>query len=96
MVLIFCLFVLCIINAFYTSELQFLQRHARHDTDRTVLSSLVWRCGYSLTRACRKVMAAYRRVYDSRHLLADCQEPGSAPTPYARQSSMGYLYVFIA
>ena len=27
-------------------------------------------------------MAAYRRVYDSRHLQADCQEPGSAPEPY--------------
>jgi len=27
---------------------------------------------------------AYRRVYDSRHLQADCQEPGSAPEPYAR------------
>ena len=25
----------------------------------------------------RKVMAAYRRVYDSRHLQDDCQEPGS-------------------
>jgi len=25
-----------------------------------------------------------RRVYDSRHLQADCQEPGSAPEPYAR------------
>jgi len=24
-------------------------------------------------------MAAYCRVYDSRHLQADCQEPGSAP-----------------
>ena len=24
-------------------------------------------------------MAAYRRLYDSRHLQADCQEPGSAP-----------------
>ena len=24
-------------------------------------------------------MAAYRRVYDSRDLQADCQEPGSAP-----------------
>ena len=35
-------------------------------------------------------MAAYRRVYDSRHLQADCQEAGSAPEPYARQSSMGY------
>jgi len=30
------------------------------------------------------VMASYRRVYDSRHLQADCQEPGSAPEPYAR------------
>jgi len=39
-------------------------------------------------------MAAYRRVYDSSHLQADCQEPGSAPEPYARQSSMGYLYLF--
>jgi len=25
--------------------------------------------------------AAYRRVYDSRHLQADCQEPGSALEP---------------
>jgi len=24
-------------------------------------------------------MAAYSRVYDSRHLQADCKEPGSAP-----------------
>jgi len=24
-------------------------------------------------------MAAYRRVYDSRHLQADCREPGLAP-----------------
>ena len=31
-----------------------------------------------------KVTAAYRRVYDSCHLQADCQEPGSAPKPYAR------------
>ena len=37
-------------------------------------------------------MAAYRRVYDSRHLQADCQEPGSAPEPYAWQSRMGYLF----
>ena len=27
-------------------------------------------------------MAANRRVYDSRHLQADCQEPGSAPEAY--------------
>ena len=39
-------------------------------------------------------MAAYRRVYDSRHLQADCQEPGSASEPNARQSSMGYVYLF--
>ena len=39
-------------------------------------------------------MAAYRQVYDSRHLQADCLETGSAPEPYARQSSMGYLYLF--
>ena len=36
-------------------------------------------------------MAAYRRVYDSLYLQADCKEPGSAPEPYARQSSIGYL-----
>jgi len=30
-------------------------------------------------------MAAYRRVYDSHHLQADCQEPESAPEPYARR-----------
>jgi len=39
-------------------------------------------------------LAAYRQVYDSCHLQADYQEPGSAPEPYARQSSIGYLYFF--
>ena len=39
-------------------------------------------------------MAAYRGVCDSRHLQADCQEPGSAPEPYALESSMGYLYLY--
>jgi len=39
-------------------------------------------------------MAAYCRVNDSRHLQADCQEPGSAPEPYAWQLSMAYLYIF--
>ena len=34
-----------------------------------------------VARVTEKVMAAYRRVYDSRHLQADCQEPGSAPEP---------------
>jgi len=28
--------------------------------------------------------SSYRRVYDSRLLQADCQEPGSAPEPYVR------------
>ena len=37
-------------------------------------------------------MADYRRVCDSRHPQADCQEPESAPEPYARQSSMDYLF----
>jgi len=40
-------------------------------------------------------MAAYGRVYDSRHLQAGCKEPGSPPEPYARQSSIGYLYLFL-
>ena len=35
-------------------------------------------------QAWQNVMAAYHQVYDSRHLQADCQEPGSAPEPYAR------------
>ena len=39
-------------------------------------------------------MAAYRQVYYSRHLQADCHDLGSAPEPYARQSSTGYLYLF--
>ena len=37
-------------------------------------------------------MAAYRRVYDSRHLRAECQEPRSAPEPYSQQSSTGYVF----
>ena len=36
-------------------------------------------------------MAAYRRVYDSRHLQVDCQEPGSAPEPYDRPSYATYV-----
>jgi len=45
-----------------------------------------------LVAALSMVMAANRRVYDSRHLQADCQEPRSAPEHYARQSSVGYLF----
>ena len=37
-------------------------------------------------------MAAYRRVYDSHHLQADCQEPGSAPRTLRSLSSMGCLF----
>ena len=40
-------------------------------------------------------MTTYQLVYDSRHLQADCQEPGSAPEPYDRQSSTGYLYLLL-
>ena len=35
-------------------------------------------------------MAAYRRVYDSRHLQADCQEPGSAREPYRVRATFVY------
>jgi len=35
-----------------------------------------------ITSGLVEVMAAYRQVYDSCHLQADCQEPGSAPEPY--------------
>ena len=41
-------------------------------------------------------MCVYRRVCDSRHLQADCQEPGSAAEPYARQSSTDYRYLVSA
>ena len=46
-----------------------------------------------VTAGLQKVMAVYRRVDDSLHLQADCQELGSAPEPYTRQSSMGYFYL---
>ena len=36
-------------------------------------------------------MAAYRQVYDSRHLQADYQEPGSAPEPYLYFVTSDYL-----
>jgi len=36
-----------------------------------------------------------RRVYDSRHLQADCQEPGSAPEPYTLSNRVwDNLYLF--
>ena len=36
-----------------------------------------------VTAGLAEVLAAYCRVYNSRHLQADCQELGSAPKPYA-------------
>ena len=39
-------------------------------------------------------MAAYRRVYDSRHLQADCQEPGSAPEPYTLGNRVRTTFYF--
>jgi len=36
-------------------------------------------------------MAAYRRVYDSHHLQADCQEPGSALEPYTIEYGLPFL-----
>ena len=40
-------------------------------------------------------MAACRRVYDSRHLQVDCQEPVSAPEPYDRPSYATYVCVCV-
>ena len=34
-------------------------------------------------------MAAYRRVYDSHHLQADCKEPGSAPETHGSAIEYG-------
>ena len=41
-------------------------------------------------------MAAYRRVYDSRHLQADCQEPGPAPEPYTHSNAIAACKKFTA
>ena len=50
----------------------------------TPLAVVVARGAFYYTQAWRKKMTACRRVYDSRHLQADCQGPKSAPEPYAR------------
>ena len=39
-------------------------------------------------------MTAYRRVYDSRRLQADCQEPGSAPEPYTLGNRVWATFTF--
>ena len=36
----------------------------------------------------------YRRVYDSRHLQADYQEPGSAPEPYTLGNRVWATFTF--
>ena len=44
-------------------------------------------------------MAAYRRVYDSRQLQTDCQEPRSAPEPYARNrvwATFTFFFYFLS
>jgi len=40
-------------------------------------------------------MAAYRRVYDSRHLHAGCQEPGSAPERSLIEYGLPFTFTFI-
>jgi len=40
--------------------------------------------GMDMSTPIYPVATPLRRVYDSRHLQADCKEPGSAPEPYAR------------
>jgi len=42
----------------------------------------------------RKVMAAYRRVYDSPHQQADCQERGSATQVRTLRSAIEYMLSF--
>jgi len=40
-------------------------------------------------------MAACRRVYDSRHLQAESQEPGSAPEPIRSVIEYGLTFFYI-
>jgi len=39
-------------------------------------------------------MTTYRRVYDSRHLQADCQKPGSAPKRHAGNRVWATFFTF--
>jgi len=41
-------------------------------------------------------MAANCRVYDSLHLQADCQEPGSAPEPYTLGNRIWATFLLVA
>ena len=38
-------------------------------------------------------MAAYRRVYDSHHLQAGCQDPGLGPEPYTLGNRAGLPFL---
>jgi len=49
-----------------------------------LVAALLRVAGVTAVQAWRKVMAAYRWVYDSRHLQTDCQELGSALESYAQ------------
>jgi len=49
----------------------------------------------SVTECLVESMPAYRLVYDSRHLQADCQEPGSAPEPYVTSQVWATLYLLL-
>jgi len=56
---------------------------------------------YNCTISLRSIFLIARRLhnYDSANSLStafgnDCQEPGSSPEPYARQLSLGYLYLY--
>jgi len=40
-------------------------------------------------------MAAYRRVYDSRHLQADCKEQGSAPDKLGNRVGLWATFTFL-
>jgi len=40
-------------------------------------------------------MAAYRQVYDSRHLKADCREPGSALEPSTLGNRVWAAFTFL-
>ena len=41
------------------------------------------------------IRTALEAQYSIRQVIRDCQVPGSAPEPYARQSSTGYLYLLV-
>ena len=71
-------------DLFRNDWLQILQRTRSLSSEHVHFSGTVHTHRASAKLAVALLRAAYRRVYDSRHLQADCQEPGSAPEPYAR------------